>query len=95
MLDHFNNLYARLLILAFCIKFISMGSITNSEAAVVIFLVLYEGLSKWLFDSKRNNEIKEVINKQNEVILKLSTEVDALKTNITGIRLGQGFKKVS
>jgi hypothetical protein len=39
-------------------------------------------------------EVTKIVDKQNEVIMKMATEIDALKTSIVGVKMGQGFKKV-
>jgi hypothetical protein len=44
---------------------------------------------------KKETKIQEVIdtvNRQNEVIAKMATEIDNLKTAIVGVKMGAGFK---
>jgi hypothetical protein len=43
---------------------------------------------------KKVQEMSEIINKQNEVLAKMATEVDAIKTSMVGLKMNQGFKKV-
>ncbi len=38
------------------------------------------------------DEVVDTVNKQNEVIKKMSEEVVAVKTSVTGVKLAQGFK---
>ena len=64
------------------------------EMGVVFALTAYVAIKDYMDKHKKIQDMVEVINKQNEVITKMVTEVDAIKTSMVGLKMNQGFKKV-
>ena len=82
------------LLCAYLVKLIIYG--TNfPEMGVVFALTAYVALRDYVEKHKKVQEVLEIVNKQNEVIAKMATEVDAMKTSMVGLKMNQGFKKVS
>jgi len=82
------------LLCAFVLKLIVFG--TNlPEMGVVFALTAFAAMKDYMDKHKKVQEMVEIINKQNEVIAKAVTEVDAIKTSMVGLKMNQGFKKVS
>jgi transposase len=79
----------------FILKLIFNG-VTVAECGVATGLTAFMAVKEFIAH-KKNLRLQEVVNtvaKQNEVIMKMATEVDALKTSMVGVKMGQGFKKV-
>lgn len=81
------------LLCAYVLKLIMLG--TNfPEMGVVFALTAYVAMKDYMDKHKKVQEMSEIINKQNEVLAKMATEVDAIKTSMVGLKMNQGFKKV-
>ena len=81
------------LLCVYVLKLIVLG--TNfPEMGVVFALTAYVAIKDYMDKHKKIQDMVEVINKQNEVIAKMVTEVDAIKTSMVGLKMNQGFKKV-
>ena len=81
------------LLCVYVLKLIALG--TNfPEMGVVFALTAYVAIKDYMDKHKKIQDMVEVINKQNEVIAKMVTEVDAMKTSMVGLKMNQGFKKV-
>jgi hypothetical protein len=81
------------LLVAYVLKLIAMG--TNApEMGVVFALTAYVALKDYVEKHKKVQEVLDVVNKQNEIIAKMATEIDNLKTSMVGVKMGQNFKKV-
>jgi hypothetical protein len=82
------------LLCLYVLKLVALG--TNfPEMGVVFALTSYVALKDYMEKHKKIQEMSEVINKQNEVLAKMATEVDAIKTSMVGLKMNQGFKKVT
>lgn len=81
------------LLCAYIVKLIALGT-SFPEMGVVFALTAYVALKDYLDKHKKIQEMSEVIAKQNEVLAKMATEVDAIKTSMVGLKMNQGFKKV-
>jgi hypothetical protein len=81
------------LLSAFILKLIAFG-VNVPEMGVIFALTGYVALKDYVEKHKKIQEIAEVVKKQNEVITKMATEIDALKTSMVGVKMGQNFKKV-
>ena len=81
------------LLCAYVLKLIALG--TNfPEMGVVFALTAYVALRDYVEKHKKIQEMSAVIAKQNEILAKMATEVDAIKTSMVGLKMNQGFKKV-
>lgn len=73
-----------------------MNGVSPAECGVAIGLTAFMAVKEYI-GHKQNLRLQEVVQtvaKQNEVIAKMATEIDALKTSLVGVKMGQGFKKV-
>lgn len=77
----------------FVSKLVLLG-VDAPSASVIFALTGYVALKDYLDKHKKIQEISDVVNKQNEIIAKMATEIDALKTSMVGVKMGQNFKKV-
>lgn len=95
MSKQYDNLFAKLLVLAFCGKFIVLGSLSSiAEALIVISIIAYVYLSEYLTDKALKSKLFKTLEEQQAHIDQLHKDIDFLKTSIAGVKLGQGFKKV-
>lgn len=81
------------LLSVFVLKLI-LFSTTPSEMGIIFALTAYSALKDYLDKHKKIQEISAVVNKQNEVIAKMASEIDAIKTSIVGVKMSQNLKKV-
>lgn len=68
--------------------------VNPSECGVALGLTGLIALKEYV-GYKKNQQLEEVIktvNMQNDVIAKMATEIDNLKTSLVGIKMGAGFK---
>lgn len=95
------------LLVALIGKMLVVGNVSFAEMGVALGIIGYvalrdyvekhltiqEGVAKFESEAK---EMKDIISKQNEVIVKMATEIDAIKTSIVGVKMGVNFsnKKV-
>lgn len=73
-----------------------LNGVNAAECGVAIGLTALMAMKEHI-GHKQNLKLQEVVStvaKQNEVIGKMATEIDALKTSLVGVKMGQGFKKV-
>jgi hypothetical protein len=94
-MDKIYNLLPMALYSLFIIKLI-MNGVTLAECGVAIGLTAFMAVKEFI-GHKQNLKLQEVVStvaKQNEVIGKMAAEIDALKTSMVGVKMGQGFKKV-
>ncbi len=79
----------------FILKLIVNG-VNLPECGVAIGLTAFMAVKEFIAHKKniKLQEVTKIVDKQNEVIMKMATEIDALKTSIVGVKMGQGFKKV-
>jgi hypothetical protein len=81
------------LLCAYVLKLIFLG--TNfPEMGVVFALTAYVATKDYVEKHKKVQEVLEIVNRQNEIIAKMATEIDNLKTSMVGVKMGQNFKKV-
>ncbi len=91
-----NKLYNVLpmgLFCAFIGKLVIFG-VNAAECGVALGLISLVALKEYV-GFKKDKKIQDVIdtvNRQNEVIAKMATEIDNLKTAIVGVKMGAGFK---
>lgn len=78
---------------AFIGKLVVFG-VSPSECGVALGLTALMAVKEYVGMKKdlKMEEIVKTINMQNEVIAKMATEVDNLKTSIVGVKMGAGFK---
>lgn len=79
----------------FIIKLI-FGNVNPAECGVALGLTAFMAMKEFIAHKKnlKLHEVTETVAKQNDVIMKMATEIDALKTSLVGVKMGQGFKKV-
>jgi hypothetical protein len=80
------------LLSVFVLKLIFFGT-NAAEMGIVFALTAYSALRDYSEKHKKMQEVIEIVNKQNEVINKMATELDAIKTSMVGLKMHQGFKK--
>lgn len=80
------------LLSVFVLKLIFFGT-NAAEMGIVFALTAYSALRDYSEKHKKMQEVVEIVNKQNEVINKMATELDAIKTSMVGLKMHQGFKK--
>lgn len=81
------------LLSVFVAKLVVYG-VSAPEMGVIFALTGYVALKDYMEKHKKIQEVLTVVNKQNEIIAKMATEIDALKTSMVGVKMGQNFKKV-
>jgi len=95
-----------LLLFGLMIKALLRGVPTFSEGIVLVGFMGYISFYRKLIHNKKYEELfarveedgkryVDVINKQNEVLAKMATEVDNVKTSFSGLKLSQGYRKMS
>jgi hypothetical protein len=92
-MEKVTNLIPMGLFCAFIGKLIMVG-VNPAECGVALGLIALISLKEYV-GFKKETKIQEVIdtvNRQNEVIAKMATEIDNLKTAIVGVKMGAGFK---
>lgn len=80
------------LLSVFVLKLIFFGT-NAAEMGIVFALTAHSALRDYSEKHKKMQEVIEIVNKQNEVINKMATELDAIKTSMVGLKMHQGFKK--
>lgn len=72
------------------------SSVSGAECGVAIGLTALIAVKEYIGHKKnlKLHEVIETVAKQNEVIMKMATEIDAVKTSIAGVKMSQSFKKV-
>ena len=79
----------------FITKLVFSGNVNGAECGVAIGLAALIAVKEYIGHKKnlKLHEVIETVAKQNEVIMKMATEIDALKTSMVGVKMGQSFKK--
>jgi hypothetical protein len=94
-MEKIYNILPMALYCLFIFKLI-MNGVNAAECGVAIGLTAFMAVKEYI-GHKKNLKLQEVVDtvaKQNDVIIKMATEIDALKTSMVGVKMGQGFKKV-
>ena len=94
-MEKIQNVLPLALYCLFITKLIISG-VNAAECGVAIGLTAFMAVKEYI-GHKQNLKLQEVVDvvaKQNEVIAKMATEIDAVKTSMVGVKMGQGFKKV-
>ena len=81
------------LLSVFVLKLIFFGT-NAAEMGIVFALTAYSALKDYSEKHKKIQEISAIVNKQNEVIAKMATEIDNVKTSMVGVKMSQNIKKV-
>jgi hypothetical protein len=81
------------LLSVFVLKLIFFGT-NAAEMGIVFALTAYSALKDYSEKHKKIQEIATIVNKQNEVIAKMATEIDNVKTSMVGVKMSQNIKKV-
>lgn len=92
-MDRIYDLVPMGLFCAFIGKLVLFG-VNAAECGVALGLVALVAMKEYV-GFKKDKKIQDVIdtvNKQNEVIAKMATEIDNLKTAVVGVKMGAGFK---
>lgn len=92
-MDRIYRLIPMGLFCAFVGKLIVFG-VNAAECGVALGLTGLIALKEYI-GHKKNQQMEEIIktvNMQNDVIAKMATEIDNLKTAIVGVKMGTGFK---
>lgn len=78
---------------AFIGKLVWFG-VNPAECGVALGLISLVALKEYVGHKKdlKLQEVIDTVNKQNEVIAKMATEIDNLKTALVGVKMGTGFK---
>jgi len=98
-MQNIKKLLPQGLLLAFVLKMLLISP-TLPDMGIVFALAAIVGLTASLEKKDEIDDIKVVINKQNEVIQVMSVEVAKMKQTVEGVRLknefvnGNGLKKV-
>lgn len=92
-MEKISKLLPLALLSVFIGKLVILG-VDAPSAGVIFALTGYVALKDYLDKHKKIQEISDIVNKQNEIIAKMATEIDALKTSMVGVKMGQNFKKV-
>jgi len=82
-----------ILLVLFCLKCLFF-SFSLNETFIVLGILSIIGIKTFLNNHKKLKDYDLILSKQNEVISKMATEVDAIKTSMVGLKMNQGFKKV-
>lgn len=67
---------------------------TTSDVGAIITLAALSALLSYVEKHKKIQEVVEVVTKQNEVIHKLTLELDHVRTAVSGMKLGMNFQKI-
>lgn len=92
-MDRIYNLVPMGLFCAFMGKLVWFG-VNAAECGVALGLISLVALKEYISHTKNQKlqDVVDTVNRQNEVIAKMATEIDNLKTAIVGVKMGAGFK---
>jgi hypothetical protein len=92
-MDRIYRLVPMGLFCAFIGKLIIFG-VNPSECGVALGLISLVALKEYVGHKKdvKLQEVIDTVNAQNQVIAKMATEIDNLKTALVGVKMGTGFK---
>ena len=93
-MDKIYNVLPMALYCLFILKLVVNG-VTPAECGVAIGLTALMAVKEFM-NNKKNlklHEVVETVAKQNEVIVKMATEIDSLKTAMAGMKMSHNFKK--
>lgn len=92
-MEKVTNLIPMGLFCAFIGKLIIVG-VNPAECGVALGLIALISLKEYISHTKNQKlqDVVDTVNRQNEVIAKMATEIDNLKTAIVGVKMGAGFK---
>lgn len=81
------------LLTAFVGKLVIFG-VNSAECGVALGLVALVAMKEYVGIKKdaKMEEIVKTVNMQNDVLAKMATEIDNLKTSLVGVKMGAGFK---
>lgn len=75
-------------------KVLILGADWTSVASLLIMAITAAFWEMKLAD-KRQKELEQVLNKQNETILALAKSLDELRTNMSAVKVAQGMRQVN